>query len=137
MPPVIDTEEASVRSNSSFSIGRPSEFHGDEDDDEIPTGPIDRCEPADECDPPEESDLVLDEPERPPDIDPQLPDNNQKPDTENVPHHVPPDEDMWLLFECRIGAGNASLLSEGLAMTPPQALNNPELRVRAKTKYYL
>ncbi|KAJ7938193.1 hypothetical protein B0H13DRAFT_1135852 [Mycena leptocephala] len=32
---------------------------------------------------------------------------------------------MWLLFECKIGAGNAYLLSEALAMTP---LNKPLLK---------
>ncbi|KAJ6542619.1 kinase-like domain-containing protein [Mycena capillaripes] len=102
MPPVIDTEDA--RSNSSFSIGRPSEYGRAEDDDEIPTGPIDECDPADECDladdcdpadkcdpddecdPADEGDPALDEPEKPPDNGPQLPDNNQKPSSQG---HVP------------------------------------------------
>ncbi|KAJ7353536.1 hypothetical protein DFH08DRAFT_655400, partial [Mycena albidolilacea] len=35
---------------------------------------------------------------------------------------IPPDEDMWRLFECRYGTGNAAQLGEALAMTPPESI---------------
>ncbi|KAJ7619425.1 hypothetical protein FB45DRAFT_158446 [Roridomyces roridus] len=44
-------------------------------------------------------------------------------------HHrgiIPPDEDMRRLFqECKIGVGNANLLSEALATATPEELRNP------------
>lgn len=121
-PPIIDTED--TKSNSSFCIGRLSECS--DDDDEIPADPFDT-----------DIDPASDEPgtQSPPVGDTLLPDINQrisgqKPSDQNTPHHIPPDEDMWLLFECKIGAGNAYLLSEALAMTP---LNKPLLKVRPKS----
>ncbi|KAJ7058589.1 hypothetical protein C8F01DRAFT_295051 [Mycena amicta] len=44
-------------------------------------------------------------------------------ETKKIPKPIPPDEDMRRLFqECRIGVGNAMLLSEALAMAMPDDL---------------
>jgi len=45
---------------------------------------------------------------------------------------IPPDEDIRRLFqECKIGQGNASLLSQALALTKPEDLKRKEIiRVR-------
>ncbi|KAJ7778428.1 hypothetical protein B0H16DRAFT_886714 [Mycena metata] len=39
---------------------------------------------------------------------------------------------MWRLFECKIAVGNATQLSEVLAMTPSQGLRNPTITVGLK-----
>ena len=41
---------------------------------------------------------------------------------------IPPEEDMRRLFqECKVGSGNASLLSEALAFAKPEDLKNKEI----------
>ncbi|KAJ6476188.1 hypothetical protein C8R45DRAFT_1009160 [Mycena sanguinolenta] len=127
MPPVIDTED--TRSNLSFFIGGPSDtcYHPPSpldvldltmDDPFVITG-----EPAATEDEPK---VTADgsEPGPPPDI--HLSGNPQKrrsdPDTQINPHRTPRDEDMWRLFECKFGAGNAAQLSETLTSTPPERL---------------
>jgi hypothetical protein len=41
---------------------------------------------------------------------------------------IPPEEDMRRLFqECKIGQGNASLLSQALALTKPEDLKRKEI----------
>ncbi|KAJ7074452.1 hypothetical protein C8F01DRAFT_1100537 [Mycena amicta] len=49
--------------------------------------------------------------------------NRPSGETKKIPKPIPPDEDMRRLFqECRIGVGNAMLLSEALAMATPDDL---------------
>jgi hypothetical protein len=44
---------------------------------------------------------------------------------------IPPEEDMRRLFqECKIGSGNAQLLSESLKFTKPEDLQKGVIRVR-------
>jgi hypothetical protein len=44
---------------------------------------------------------------------------------------IPPDEDMRRLFqECKIGSGNAALLSQALAMATPEDLVSVVIKVR-------
>lgn len=67
------------------------------------------------------------------------PSRKRKPPADNIkkPHKgiIPPDEDMRRLFqECKIGVGNANLLSEALATATPEELRNPVIAVRPKQK---
>jgi hypothetical protein len=58
---------------------------------------------------------------------------------------IPPEEDIRrLLQECRIGQGNASLLSESLTFAKPEELAKKEIirvsslcKFKTKTKYWL
>jgi hypothetical protein len=126
--PVIDTEDAN--SNSSFSVGHPSEYNLDD----IPASPLEETIDEPHTTPDEveattkESEVATKESEAAPVIDLQWPDKGRNP---NTPHHIPPDEDMWRLFECRYGTGNAAQLGEALAMTPPEGiLKNSVIEVR-------
>ncbi|KAJ7239958.1 hypothetical protein B0H12DRAFT_72370 [Mycena haematopus] len=50
---------------------------------------------------------------------------NRDRDRTRHPHIIPPDEDMRRLFqECKIGVGNANLLSQALAMATPEELGD-------------
>ncbi|KAJ7239975.1 hypothetical protein B0H12DRAFT_73240 [Mycena haematopus] len=130
MPPVIDTEEEDVRSNSSFSIGRPSEY----DLEGTTADPLDVYDLTTD-EPPVTSgvpEATTNGPAAVPVHDTQSPGNPQKrrsdPDTQISPHLIPPDEDMWRLFECKLGTGNAAQLREALASAAPEhLLHNSEL----------
>ncbi|KAJ6482842.1 hypothetical protein C8R47DRAFT_573969 [Mycena vitilis] len=113
-PLAIGTE--TPRSISSFFIGRPSE--SEQDEDEISGSLLNDHGPP----------LDGPEPELVQVVGTSLPETGQIPELQCAPSHVPPDEDMWLLFECKIGAGNAALLSETLAMTPPDDLANNDIK---------
>ncbi|KAJ7147396.1 hypothetical protein C8R46DRAFT_917981, partial [Mycena filopes] len=99
-------------SNSSFSIGRLSEREDESSDDEDVDASPDKTPPAG---------LANSRP--PPD--------GRKLGRSPPPAIVPPDEDMWRLFECKIAAEDATQLSELLAMTPSQ-----DLQASAITELY-
>ncbi|KAF7326908.1 hypothetical protein MVEN_02584700 [Mycena venus] len=68
-------------------------------------------------------------PRKPSDNNPGSGENPERPRREREQSHrrhiVPPDEDMRRLFqECKIGLGNANLLSQALAMATPEDLND-------------
>ncbi|KAF8183874.1 hypothetical protein K438DRAFT_1133615 [Mycena galopus ATCC 62051] len=128
MPPVIDTEDA--RSNSSFSIGRPSEY----DHEGIPASPLDNTfhTTTDELHATTGEPEVAGETETTPikaeiapvTDAPSLGSPQKRRSDPHTLHHIPPDEDMWRLFECKFGTRNAAQLSAALTMTPPQGLLN-------------
>ncbi|KAJ7041246.1 hypothetical protein C8F04DRAFT_1177432 [Mycena alexandri] len=105
-PQSTDSQAVAESSRSSFSVGCLSEREDESDEDEAADADShEKTPPAG----PDSRRLLAD---------------NKKSASGSPQRIVPPDEDTWRLFECKNAAGDATQLSEILAMTPSFGLNN-------------